>query len=600
MLTPKIFRRFIMFSSLVFCLLATAATAQENIESPARYFPDTTAIYLEVGQPAEVIEKLEQHALIPKIAELPQFKQALRSPEFAVAVLGKTLVESQLGTSLLESIKSNVSRGLAIGIDAKTEGVAMVFQTSDEAKLKRLAGTLLNVAANGAQREGKPIPFKKGTYRDCVTAEFDDFIVARYKTWFIVANKQALSRAIADNLIDGPKKSLAAADWFVAANAHRLAADATLHCDLNTIRNRGLAPQLFRGESDNPGMELVFGGFYDALKHAPHATATLQLNESFELQLQLPFETTWANPARHFFYGPQLQGTAPQPLLPKNCVTSLVAYRDVADWWLSKEDLFTEAVIAQLAQTDSQFSTIFSGMDFGEDVLGALQPGVQIVVAEQDFNPKYSPDIRLPAFAFVGKMKQPQEIQRRLKVAFQSVVGFANLGLGMNGQPQLDLDTETIGNAKISSSQYLVDEHTEQGLLLFNFSPSVAFTGEYLIVSSDRELAIELAELAAERNKNQTDSIPTEQTKQDNRTTRDISEPPINTRMKIDSRVLLRVLEENREPLIANNMIEEGHGRKAAEQEIDMLLILVGLIGNGKIELDVQPNQLQMNLELQF
>ncbi len=578
------------------CPFVAAKQAELPSASPeafaAEFFPATTSVYLCVGQATQLIEKIEQHPLVAAIGELPQFKKLITSPQFVMATLATALVEAQTNESILNSLKSSLALGLAIGIDPETEGLAIILRSNDEAKLKRLVGTILKVVASGAEQEGRPVPFKKGTYRELVTAEFGDTVIARYQNWFIVSNKRALAKKIGDNLIDGSKNSLATQTWFKAVVQAQSTADVWVAVDLASVREKGLAPDLFRGRTNNPGAELVLGGLLDAFKHAPWLSGQLNFDRQLDLALELPFNPQWADSARQFFYGANLQGTAPQPLLPQRLVANLVSYRDVADWWLSKEDLFEENVIAQLAQADSQLSTIFSGMDFGEDVLGALQPGIQIVVTEKAFADKYVPDIRLPAFALVGKLKESDQIRRKMKIAFQSLIGFANITLGMEGQPQLDLETENIGDAKISAAQYVYDDKTEAGLLLFNFSPTMAFQGPYMILSSDRELAIELAKLVGELR-------PGDVVKP---TTADRPSEPaaVNTHLDFDSLVLSRILKYNRDGMVSQNMLEKGHGRKEAEAEVDLIFGIVDLIQNGQLDFQVNPTDMKLAVQLRF
>ena len=440
-------------SKVVILLVAVAfadpAVARQP-ESAADVFPDTTIAFLQADQPDQLIDKLVTHPVVGAVGELEQVKKLVASPQFAMALVAKGMVESKLDEPLLDAFKSCVAQEFSIGVDQKTNGVAVLFRADDEAKLKRLAGSVLNVVSAGAQQQGKNVPFEKTEYRDAVAAKFEGFLIARYETWFLVSNKQQLAKTIVDNLIDGADSSLADQAWFQAAHAKQTQSDVWLAVDLDSIRSAGIAAELFQGRTDNPGAELILGGLFDALKHAPIATAQLRLEQHLDLSLSIPFDTDWASDARRFFFGEQFDGVAPAPLLPENVIANLVSYRDVADWWLSKEDLFEEAVIAQLAQADSQLSTIFSGMDFGEDVLGALQPGVQIVAAKNKFADQYVPDVKLPSFALVGKLKDPDGIRRKLKIAFQSVIGFANINLGMQGQA-----TTRFGNRKDQRCQCL-------------------------------------------------------------------------------------------------------------------------------------------------
>lgn len=585
-MAPYIFRWSLALAALVpasvFGVCVPIAQSVDTSNHFAQYYPPTTVAFAQVNEPAELLDTIENHAVVGRVIESDPVQKFAASPQFVMAMFGKSLVESRIGHSLEEAAKIHLANGMAIGFDPKTDGVAIVFRSDDEAKLRRLAGTLLSFIANDADEKGKPVPFKKQKYRGVVTAQFDDFVIGRYQTWFIVSNKSMLAKQIADNLIDGSDASLATQSWFENAARESSRESAWMAIDLNKIRKSGRAKELFQGRTDNPGAELLLGGLFDALQHAPWASISLNLDNDFNFAISLPFDPQWANENRSFFYGDELDAAAPEPLSPKNRVATFTTYRDLAQWWLSKEDLYEEAVIAKLAQADSQLSNIFSGMDLGEDVLGSLEPGLQIVVAEKEFDDQYAPDIRLPAFAVVGKMKDPEKIRRKLKIVFQSAIGFVNLGLGMEGQPQLDLETETIGDTKLSSAQYVIDDGTEPGLLILNFSPTMATVGPHVVLSSDRELAIELAELAAKPLANGPSTMSA------------------NTRFQLTGETLRKILTDNREALIAQNMLEKGHQRKQAEQEIEILLFVIKMLKDTQFDLHVHPDKMQFTGMIRF
>ena len=53
--------------------------------------------------------------------------------------------------------------------------------------------------------------------------------------------------------------------------------------------------QIFSGKTNNPGVELVFGGILDALKNAPLAIAKLDLDKDLNISISLPFDESWAS-----------------------------------------------------------------------------------------------------------------------------------------------------------------------------------------------------------------------------------------------------------------------------------------------------------------
>ena len=126
--------------------------------------------------------------------------------------------------------------------------------------------------------------------------------------------------------------------------------------------------------------------------------------------------------------------------------------------WRRAGDLFNEQTNEELAKADSGLTTLFGGKDFGEDILGALRPETQVVVARQVFAAGQStPAIKLPAFGLVAELKDPAKMQPELRRTFQSLIGFLNVVGAMNGQPQLDLDMEKSDAAQFVTASYLPD-----------------------------------------------------------------------------------------------------------------------------------------------
>jgi len=66
----------------------------------------------------------------------------------------------------------------------------------------------------------------------------------------------------------------------------------------------------------------------------------------------------------------------------------------------------------------------------------------------------------------------------------------------------------------------------------------------------------------------------------------------------LNSDVLHAILADNREALIAQNMLEEGHTRKEAEKQIDALLALLKFAGDATAELATGERSLQLELAL--
>ena len=557
----------------------TGISAQENVNSASRFFPASTAIFMEIADPPQLIDAVMEHRLRTQIEEIDQVQQFLKSPQYAMAMMGKELLEKQLGCSWDTALRNVTSEGLYLGFDAKTQGIALMFKSNDEAALKKTAETFLNMASMAAQREGGGVPYQLTQFGDCKVADFGEFLIARQGTWFLVSNNKKLAKQISNNLNRSSEDNVASQSWYQEVAESQSGEPVWLAMNLEVIRDAGVAKELFAGSVDDPGAELLLGGVLDGLKNAAHVSANLRLDDSLQVNLALPFKKEWASATREFFYGPSLEGRAPKLVDVKNSIASLTTYRDFGSWWLAKEDLFSEGVIAQMAEFDSQISTLLAGLDFGEEFLGGLESGLQVVVVEHQSEKGYEPDVKLPGFAVVAELKD-EAFARKVRVAYKNMIGIFNLNLGMAGQTQLDTTTEKLDGISLTSAEYLFEDDAEEGLLLYNFSPSIAFVGRHAVLASTRGLALDVAEQLKAGSFHEATAS--------------------NTRLEMDAQQLLHILKLNKEALVANNMVAEGNSRSDAEEQIDGLLLIAGLFKAATMDFQVQDDQMSLSLELEF
>jgi hypothetical protein len=118
-----------------------------------------------------------------------------------------------------------------------------------------------------------------------------------------------------------------------------------------------------------------------------------------------------------------------------------------------------------------------------------------------------------------------------------------------------------------------------------NFSPTAAFVGRYFVLSSTRELARELvAKLSAT-----SEAAAAGQT---------VAGETVNTGIELAASELRAILHSNREHLINQNMLDKGHSREAAEQEIDGLLTILAWIDRAGLTLSHDDDRVQLAIEL--
>jgi hypothetical protein len=220
-----------------------------------------------------------------------------------------------------------------------------------------------------------------------------------------------------------------------------------------------------------------------------------------------------------------------------------------------------------LAQLDTFAGQYFGGRDFGSGVLGAIGPDWRLVVAEQDYSTiKPVPDTKLPAFALVIDLKpDDDDFAQRLKVAFQSFIGLANLGAAQSKAPPLELGSETVDGVTIATSHFMAPKaapgakepvHQRQ-----NYSPSAAQVDNHFILSSSLGLTKDLIPVLRQ---------PAKQT-------------DVTAILAADGKALVHLLELNRVRLVSQNMLEKGNDKATASAQIDLLLGLLRYAGVGTL-----------------
>lgn len=573
----------------VFALLSFShAVAQDKNDAQAKaaaeLLPESTIAFAELKNVDQIVGMILEHPLRAKVESLDEVKQAFASDEYKQFRFGLSLIEGNLGKPWREALAELTSGGVYVAFDPATEGAVVLIRAENEQAPQKAIDVFLTMARADARGKDKPDPIKSTEYRGLKAYGVEEAKFARLGNWLMITNKGDLAKSIADAHLDGAAQSLAANTRFQQALAARPAEPQVWgFLDINTIRESGEAEAFYREQTDNPGVELLVGGIVSTMRETPFATFTTWLQPNrLEVAVAAPHDPAWVPEQRDFYFGPEGKGRAPKPLQLDNTLFTLTTYRNVGEMWLRAGDLFDEGVNDEIAKAEAQLSTLFSGKDVGEDILGALQPEMQLIVTEQDFTGVMpQPAIKLPSFAVIARLKDPEKMRPELRRTFQSLIGFLNVVGAMQGQPQLDLDQEKDGEKLIVSSKYAAEDDEKESTaarINFNFSPTVAFNKDVFVLSSTTELASRIADRADE--------------------SQELSDD--NTLAQANISALRSVLAANREHLIAQNMLEDGNSREEAEEQIAVLMQILRVFDNATLRLTPADESLRLSVEVRL
>lgn len=559
------------------CVAQDSAATERRLA--ADLLPNTVVAYAEVPRLGDLIGLAMDHPLRQTISSMPAVKAIAQSNELQRVRDGVAAFERSMGRPWDEALTVLTDGGVHIAFDASTEGAALLIHSSSRQQLEQFRTFVLSIAQLGQGNIGIA---KQADYRGFTAYSLGDKLrMALIDNWFLLTNKPELGKSIIDRYVDGGNDSFRSSDRFALVDQSAEQATLIGCMDLQMIRDAGVAPKLYGGKTDNAAAEAIFGGLVSNLQHTPSLVATVNVEPSgINLAIVSPHETQWGE-GREYFFGENGHAQAPPLLEVPGRIFALSAHRDLSQMWLRAPDLMTDKANEDLAKADSGLTTFFSGRDFGEDILGSLQPGLQLVVNRQTFDPQSpQPAIKLPSFAIQFRMRTPEETTRDFRRVFQNLVGFINVVGAMQGQPQLDLGFEQSGDATLITTSYVPpkdQQDRDAAPINYNFSPTIVFADDRMVISSTTELARTLAD--AKPVTASTESLP-------------------NTIAVLTAASLGDSLNDNKGQLVAQNMLEKGHGPDQAEAEIGVLFDILALFKDVELELDVRDGQLKLMTEL--
>ncbi len=545
---------------------------------PETLLPRSTVIYVAIDSPSALLASVLDHPISKQIQSLDVYQKATQSQGYRNFLTGRKFFELQVGAEWRAAIEALSAKGVYAAFDPETNGGVVLVRGKDEETMENFRMKILELSRlNGNEvREVKD-------YQGITVYQLPEGGAATYKDWLIVTNKGDLGKAVLDRFVasaDEKPESLADNPVFQQASQSRAASQIWSFVDLAAIRSRGGAQKLFEGQAENPLAELIAGGIQSVLQHADWLCSDVTVAESgLTWNIASPLSVDWIPEPRQYYFGPANTGLAPALPNVKETLFTLAAYRDVSAMWVRAGDLFNEQMNDKLAEADAGLSTIFAGRDFGEEILGSFAPEMGVVVVRQDFtNARPTPALKLPAFALVLKLKDPDTMRGELRRTFQSAIGFFNIVGAQNGQPQLEMDMQKVGETDLITSRYLPEKKNQDSTsapIIFNFSPSVSFTGDRFVLASTSKLAEELG------------TAPLK------------AASGANTSIDLNADVLREALVDNREQLISQNMLEEGHSREEAEAAIGLLLEVMKNFKGAGLELKAENERLNLQFTIE-
>jgi hypothetical protein len=335
--------------------------------------------------------------------------------------------------------------------------------------------------------------------------------------------------------------------------------------------------------SSNPMQTLFMGDLQQNLRDSDWLAITAKVKNRNGLYFQSTFEALRQGDFDYLVARERSSAGSPPQLSVPQQIARISLYRDLHDFYIQKDELFPERT-SGLIFFENMMGIFFSGRDLADEVLAEIGPGIELVVAKQSYQElEQTPDVRLPGFAAVFKLNNPQNFGPIVEEAWQKAIGLVNFTRGQKAEPGLIIDRPQYQNMKYTVAYFSSASEDATRHIRYNLRPTLALPDDFMILSSSEELARDLMDslrkgvAAAESAGYAFHSI-----------------------LELNGLNLLAALSSNRENLIQNNMVEEGNTREKAEDDIDGLLSLATLMKAAKLTTGYRENRTAANFDLEF
>lgn len=545
------------------------------------WIPDAALAVLEITQPGPVLDRLLEAVRLAREAVPANGKPSVLHPGPGWTNMVRFL-EVRFNTTGETLARRLVRDGAVVAVGPGGASV-VIARSGDEAFLQDLHAALAGAAEQAAQRRQRPSPVEKGEHAGVTywTIDGGKEYHAIVGGTLIFANKLVALQAVLDLQSGMSGASVAALPGYRAARA-RVADDAAARLVIAPEVLKFLRPRPeASGASPHPMAELLLAGYRDAFRGEGWLALGVKARDR---ALSLALAPAGAPPTRDAaasFAWPAdaADGVLAVPPVPRQ-IASATLYRDLRAFYAAKDTLFPERT-SQLIFFENMMGIYFSGRDLTDDVMGAVDPHLRLVVAEQSFDPAIgTPAVQVPAFALVFRMRDPKRFAPIAEEAWQKALGMVNFTRGQKAEPGLIIDRLEHGGIRYTCAAFSAAEERDRAHLdvRFNFRPSIAFAGEYMILSSSDGLVNDLIDALKAH-----PAAPV---------------AGLNSLVDIDGRKLAAALELNREFLIQKNMLEKGREREQAAQGLDTVLGILRNLGRATLRAGAPGGKVQLELTL--
>jgi hypothetical protein len=278
------------------------------------------------------------------------------------------------------------------------------------------------------------------------------------------------------------------------------------------------------------------------------------------------------------------EGVLPNLSVPRR-IMAMSIYRDLARFYTAKDQLFPERT-SGLIFFENMMGIFFSGRNLTDEVMAEFRPEIRVVVAQQEYDSGSGvPQLQLPAFALIFRMRHPQQFGDVIEEAWQKAIGLVNVTAGQRARPGMIIDRPTYNDVRYTAARYAagVKDPGDRIGSRFNFRPTLLKLDDYLVLGSAESLTRDLIDALKKESAARPKAIP-----------------GAHSRVEFDAVQLASILTADRKAAVHQNMTSKGMSVQEAEQRVALLITALRSLGQTTLNVVGRDGQFQAALELKL
>lgn len=529
--------------------------------------PRSAFIVMSVEDGAGVVRNLKTSKPLQQLLADPTVARVRARPELLAAQMALNGFAAGIGLDGWGLAEALAGENLAFGLSpvrGRKPVIYLAVRMSDQERLAKIGETV--AVLTGATVGGEPAPDRSREVAGIRGYKLNE------EAFFAVNGPMLLFSNRAEGLTEMIRIAAGERERSLddgLETARKAAADAGQRAwfFVNMARLRPLIQNRLPEKINNPFAALLGGGWLERLRNAELVYGGLSGRDG-SLVAEVVLKGGGEVPGTHQgFFPKNLEDLDWAKLGLPGFLGSIRLPRDASELWLHRDALVDTRGLTRLAEFANNLSNLLGGLDFGDDFLPQTAGSLVFLAAEPPIAGKQRPDPLLPSFALLIPLKTSESFKARLESAMTAALTFVGMQAAQNGQMSLLLDVDYYKEHKVIGSKYSPpSDETARLPIQHNFSPSSAVVGRYFVVASRREfletIIDKLADIPASAVIKASDSYGT-----------------------LDVRGAVRMLQHNKDALVAKEMVEKGVSK--AEAEGNLGVVLAGLSMIDRVEMAV-------------